>query len=484
MKIYKHLFIFFLLAILIASCRSSPDITELAEAADTFVEDSNLPDIILPPVMHFSDVQEAPILPLPSFTTPYTPPEQIVMLPEPIPPEPIVPEPVEPPLPPPLQEELPLEMQEVEPVLPETEIEAELPEPEPEPELEPELEPEPGPEPEPVVPPIEVPPPPPVHIAPAEPPFIPPVIPEPLVMDPFPVPANPAPEPLTEEINFSRIVRATVGQIVEIPFRGTGWVFLGELANRRGIRYEARRLDVQDTVTEGQSFIFLCETAGTYILRFYRQDFIQDYIVNDYVQVIVGESAAVTANQPGMERSRIIAEPRWPPLAGLPAPTPTPAPIPMPATDPVSALPLTPLLPEQETEYDLEQELEPEIVQDELLPSLLVEAEYAQITPLFPDLPLMLSMHEYIQRARQEMDAGRVREAINVLDTMKQFYPQGSDEAWWLYGQLLEANSPSRDIRMALEYYNSLIREYPLSSRVTDAQRRIAYIERFFLNIR
>jgi len=73
---------------------------------------------------------------------------------------------------------------------------------------------------------------------------------------------------------------------------------------------------------------------------------------------------------------------------------------------------------------------------------------------------------------------------LTILDAMKQRYPSGSDEAWWLYGQLLEANSSSRDVRLALEYYRRLVREYPQSSRAGDAQRRIAYLERYYFNIR
>lgn len=70
------------------------------------------------------------------------------------------------------------------------------------------------------------------------------------------------------------------------------------------------------------------------------------------------------------------------------------------------------------------------------------------------------------------------------MDTMQQRYPAGTDEAWWLYGQLLEANSPSRDIRLAMDYYRRLTKEYPQSPRAGDAQRRIAYLERYYFNIR
>jgi len=94
------------------------------------------------------------------------------------------------------------------------------------------------------------------------------------------------------------------------------------------------------------------------------------------------------------------------------------------------------------------------------------------------------STDEYVRQAREEFNAGRVESALLVLDAMRQRFPSGSDEAWWLYGQLLEANSSSRDIRLALEYYRRLVREYPQSSRASDAQARISYLERYYFNIR
>jgi len=101
-----------------------------------------------------------------------------------------------------------------------------------------------------------------------------------------------------------------------------------------------------------------------------------------------------------------------------------------------------------------------------------------------PVVPADATPAEFVRRAQQEFDSGRVETALTILDNMRQRYPSGTDEAWWLYGQLLEANSPSRDVRLALEYYRRLVQEYPQSSRASDAQRRIAYLERFYFNIR
>ncbi|MDR2144323.1 MAG: hypothetical protein LBP29_08140 [Treponema sp.] len=72
---------------------------------------------------------------------------------------------------------------------------------------------------------------------------------------------------------------------------------------------------------------------------------------------------------------------------------------------------------------------------------------------------------------------------METLDQFRAAYPGGSDEAYWLYGQALEASGPNRDIRLALDYYRRLTREYPQSSRYDAARRRIAYLERFYFNI-
>jgi hypothetical protein len=58
------------------------------------------------------------------------------------------------------------------------------------------------------------------------------------------------------------------------------------------------------------------------------------------------------------------------------------------------------------------------------------------------------------------------------------------DAALWNLGQKLEAAGPDRDMKGALAAYKTLVRDYPQSGHYTDSQKRIAYIERFYLNIR
>jgi outer membrane protein assembly factor BamD (BamD/ComL family) len=105
--------------------------------------------------------------------------------------------------------------------------------------------------------------------------------------------------------------------------------------------------------------------------------------------------------------------------------------------------------------------------------------------PVVPEdtLPAGALPEEYLRRAKEAYEAGRIPSGLAILDLFRERFPSGSDEAWWLYGRMLEAPSPSRDIRGALEYYRRIIREYPQSPRYAEARRRIAYLERYYFNI-
>ncbi|MCL2762722.1 MAG: hypothetical protein FWD36_05905 [Treponema sp.] len=412
-----------------------------------------------------------------------------------------------------LPEEPEAEPELEEPVLAEAEPEPELEEPvfaeaEPEPELEEPVlaEAEPAALPEPIaeLPQPVAPPPPPPPPAPPPPPPPPLVVapepePEPAALSeeepvlavplPLTIPELPNPTPgfmgrpderTDVPITFSRVVRATVGQLVEVPFRGTGWTYVGELGAIRGIAYDARRLD-----PDGQSFIFRTELPGVYVLKFHRQDFIRDFILNDHVQVIVGEPPETAGTgwfNPPIDRGRVIAEPRWPSsleearrVDGHLSQTPVPAAdsavvaAPAPAQPPAAGsqpLPSAPPVPP---------------VQEPASPMPAAQEPAAQVPAA--QVPLNLTPEEYLKKAKEEFDAGKVAAAISWLDMFCERYPSGSDEAWWLYGQFYEANSPSRNILLSLEYYRRLVQEYPQSHRANDARRRIAFLERFYINI-
>jgi tetratricopeptide (TPR) repeat protein len=285
--------------------------------------------------------------------------------------------------------------------------------------------------------------------------------------------------------------------------------------------YDSRRLD-----PEGQSFVFRAEAAGTYALKFYKQDFVRDYILNDHVQVIVGEvpeSAGAGWFNPPLDRGRVSAEPRWPASleeaeiarqGGRPEAAPRPAveggaPETVPPSgrgEPAGGRPGSGVSPRgpagtvsggensavSSTERPGSSPV-PAAVQPPVPPggtetggSPVPGPSATAVPPAVrvPEPPLDGPPEVFLEKARTEFEAGRVASAISLLDRFRERYPSGSDEAYWLYGQFYEANSPSKDILRALDYYRRLVREYPQSGRYNDARRRIAYLERFYINIR
>ena len=401
-------------------------------------------------------------------------------------------------------------------VEPEPPTVAAVPEPEPPKAVEPPPPASPAPKPEP--PKVSTPPPAAAKPAAVPPPAVeekPPVKEEPpVIVQPRDGPELPYPTPSMsgqeDAMVFSRVVRATVGQLVEVPFRGTNWVYLGEAGAQRGIIYDSRRLD-----PEGQSFIFRTERAGEYALKFYRQDFIRDFIMNDYVQVIVGapaETAGTGWFSPPVDRSRVIAEPRWPsalteaqtlradsrpaqpdapaaansaaggtanPPASAKPPAETPVqPQPAPSTTPAATPSATP-------------PASPSTTRPATPAATTPTAPPAAPPPAVPDasknaaseLPAYTDPAEYLAKAKEEFAAGRVASAISFLDRFCEHYPSGTDETWWLYGQFFEANSPSRNILTSLNCYRRLVQDYPQSGRYDDARKRIAYLQRYYINI-
>jgi hypothetical protein len=310
---------------------------------------------------------------------------------------------------------------------------------------------------------------------------------------------------------------------VEVPFRGTGWVYLGESSSKRGLDYASRRLD-----GEGQTFVFRAVEAGVYELKFYRQDFIRDYIINDRVTVMV-EEPSLAVSRSGAVAERVVAEPRWPTLAGRTTPgtgdagpgtgdtapgtgTATPAAgaaasgtgTATPAAGAASgtgaaASAAGAATPAAGTAVSGTGSAAPAARAGRAAPGAAGTPEAAVAGSAVPGgapaadeaaaglaaavLPQDTAAEEYLRRAREEYQGERYPQATAILDQFLERFPLGSDEAYWLYAQICEKQGPSRNIRLALDYYRRLTAEYPQSGHYGDARRRIAYLERYYLNI-
>ncbi|HSV55558.1 MAG TPA: hypothetical protein VLH39_00430, partial [Magnetospirillaceae bacterium] len=88
----------------------------------------------------------------------------------------------------------------------------------------------------------------------------------------------------------ARTEEITRGSSLELSFRGSGWVFLGETGGRDGIRYDSRRFDGSSAV-----FHFTADRTGEYQLRFQRQDPLSGEPENLVVRVTVRDPPSTAA---------------------------------------------------------------------------------------------------------------------------------------------------------------------------------------------
>lgn len=100
-----------------------------------------------------------------------------------------------------------------------------------------------------------------------------------------------------------------------------------------------------------------------------------------------------------------------------------------------------------------------------------------------PDLS-GLSAKELLEKAHSAYDKAQYAECLSYLEEYLNTSSADNDEALYLQGQAYEAPGSSRNIKAALNCYETLVNNYPYSKYWERANERVIYIKRFYINIR
>ena len=95
-----------------------------------------------------------------------------------------------------------------------------------------------------------------------------------------------------------------------------------------------------------------------------------------------------------------------------------------------------------------------------------------------------LSAEDYLLRAKKALDEKNFTEGYNNLQNFLLLAETNRDEGLFLLAQLFEGNSEYRNIKKSVETYEELTNSYPLSKYWDDANKRVIYLKRFYINIR
>ena len=289
------------------------------------------------------------------------------------------------------------------------------------------------------------------------------------------------PEP---EILPSRSVSLKKGETLVITYPGSGWIYMGSTSEYNNLASRGRKLGTTDT-----KYTLLAKEAGTQIHHFYKIDNLTGEYIDDYIEVTVLEKKG--------NSSTVVNAPDYSEVVPKKPETPAKA---TPKTNPVQKQETTEQTSEQattqtsvtptdtttktaaattkastKTTTSTTSQKNDEVIEVEPEETVIVidEEEEEQI----PDLEPLL------EKARTGVSSKKYDEAYTALTQYLEFSTDNRDEALYLLGQLLESDSQYKNIKQAVETYQTLCDSYPASKYWEQANKRIVYLKRFYINI-
>jgi len=307
------------------------------------------------------------------------------------------------------------------------------------------------------------------------------------------------------EIIPSRSVTLNKGETLIVIYPGSGWIYMGSLSEYNNMASKGRKLGATDT-----KYTLLAKESGTQIHHFYKEDNLTGQYIDDYLEVTVTtkkSNSKVTVTAPAY--SEIVPEKPAKSEAkkhyeNLEA-----------AESKPSKKEKAPSAKSESTEAKTEK-------QQETTSEKPAEKQAAATSESKTQKAEEPSTSFYIQQAESEDQVDEVIEVNNsndddilfieeetdvdtdalldeataayeskdyakALDNLNQFFEHAEarrDEALFLKGQILEQDSYLKDIKGAVNSYQSLIDNYPASSYWNKANKRIIYLRRFYIEVR
>lgn len=259
----------------------------------------------------------------------------------------------------------------------------------------------------------------------------------------------------------SRSMTAKNNQYVDIIYPGRGWIYMGEDEGKDQIlRYFGRKLG-----TENTTFTLRTTKSGETVLHFYKNDVLKGEYIDDYLEIKVLEESAKPnerAKAPSYEESVPQKPVRLEKKAETQEETQK--------TDEIKNI-------EEKTSGN-EQKLSS---QDET--NLKQNDVSKEVSKPEQKKSLKIDTKNLLEQAKKDFEAKSYAQALSEVQQYLDTQNTRIDEALFLQGQILEADSEVKNIKSAIDSYNSLIKNYPASTFWQEANRRKIYLNRYYVNI-
>lgn len=259
----------------------------------------------------------------------------------------------------------------------------------------------------------------------------------------------------------SRSMTAKNNQYVDIIYPGRGWIYMGEDEGKDQIlRYFGRKLG-----TENTTFTLRTTKSGETVLHFYKNDVLKGEYIDDYLEIKVLEESA----KPN-ERAKAPSYEESVPQKTVRLEKKAEAQEEAQKTDEIKNI-------EEKTSGD-EQKLSS---QDET--NLKQNDVSKEVSKPEQKKNLKIDTKNLLEQAKKDFKAKSYAQALSEVQQYLDTQNTRIDEALFLQGQILEADSEVKNIKSAIDSYNSLIKNYPASTFWQEANRRKIYLNRYYVNI-
>ncbi len=314
---------------------------------------------------------------------------------------------------------------------------------------------------------------------------------------------NQADSEKNQNIVPSRKITVKKMEYVDVSYPGTGWIYMGLTDGSKALSYFGRKLGTKNT-----DFTLQAREAGNYIIHFYRNDALTKTYLDDYVEVeIMNEKGDSKIHKKVPEYKQpvpdVVIEKKTSVASAAKENTEM-------QNKSASAQQKSDS-EKNETKLDKSQNQTLRTVQksgqetqtvaeaagtkniDETAVTANVETTETKddVTALSNETAAKNNEDSDSENSDMLLKTAETqyneKQFIQANETLKKFFEfatEDRDKGLYLQGQILEAKSAIQNIKAAIQAYTTLTKNYPSSKYWNDANKRIIYLKRFYLEVR
>lgn len=299
----------------------------------------------------------------------------------------------------------------------------------------------------------------------------------------------------------SRSVTLKKLEYLDITYPGNGWIYMGITDGSKDLTYFGRKVG-----TENTKFSVQAKLPGTKILHFYKNDTLTNTFIDDYIEVVVlnekGSNkthipapeyktpVTVVLEKPVVEEPEISEEKTGATeetdktekndnktVENKPVDKPVNKPVEKPVNKPVESktvdkkADVKPVDSKPAAVKSVENK--PEVKPVESKPEISNDDEVTEI--------IQIDTTALLKKIKDLVKSKNYKNALEKVEIFLENATDHRDEVLFYQGQIYEAKSEIQNIQASINAYTTLTKNYPASKYWDDANKRIIYLKRFYL---